>query len=294
MSAAPTKSDTAESPEEAITLQEFLASFGPNKVFLVNNLARAYSNSSPQYNSNDIELFCDNERCQGVRYFKYDAGGREFYSDSWIFEFIEYICRNCQKTRKRFALSMSCDKRRNGEFFFGRAWKLGEYPPFGPPTPARMLRLIQEDRELFLIGRRAETQGMGIGAFAYYRRVVEEQKTRIFDKIIDVAKKLGTKDGQIAQLQQDRDKWSFEASAEALKDIMPRELFMDGQNPLMLLHRALSANLHERSDKECLELAETIRLVLIEFADRCAEILRDRNELTAAVKRLGSSPQSKP
>ena len=68
-----------------------------------------------------------------------------------------------------------------------------------------MLRLIQEDRELFLIGRRAETQGMGIGAFAYYRRVVEEQKTRIFDKIIDVAKKLGTKDEQIAQLQQDRD-----------------------------------------------------------------------------------------
>jgi hypothetical protein len=89
-----------------------------------------------------------------------------------------------------------------------------------------------------------------------------------FDKIIDVAKKLGTKDEQIAQLQQDRDKWSFEASAEALKDIMPRELFMNGQNPLMLLHRALSANLHERSDKECLELAETIRLVLIEFADR--------------------------
>ena len=156
-----------------------------------------------------------------------------------------------------------------------------------------MLRLIQEDRELFLIGRRAETQGMGIGAFAYYRRVVEQQKTRIFDKIIDVAKKLGTKDEQIAQLHQDRNKWSFEASAEALKDIMPRELFIDGQNPLMLLHRALSANLHECSDRECLELAETIRLVLIEFADRCAEILRDRNELTAAVKRLGSSPRLK-
>jgi hypothetical protein len=294
VSAARTESDTAESPEEAITLQEFLASFGPNKVFLINNLARVYSNSARLYNDDDIELFCDNERCQGVRSFKFETGRTEIRSDrSWSFEFFDYVCRNCQKTCKKFALAMSWDKRRNGAFCFRRAVKLGEYPPFGPPTPARMLRLIQEDRELFLIGRRAETQGMGIGAFAYYRRVVEEQKTRIFDKIIDVAKKLGTKDEQIAQLQQDRNKWSFEASAEALKDIMPRELFMDGQNPLMLLHRALSANLHERSDKECLELAETIRLVLIEFADRCAEILRDRNELTAAVKRLGSSRQSK-
>jgi hypothetical protein len=39
------------------------------------------------------------------------------------------------------------------------------------------------------MGRRAENQGMGIGAFAYYRRVVENQKNRIIAEIKRVAEK---------------------------------------------------------------------------------------------------------
>jgi hypothetical protein len=277
--------------EETITLQDFLASFGPNKLFVVKNLARAMGGGfKPKYNSEDVDLYCDDERCQGVRAFEHVSGDFQLSpGDSYRFEFVDYRCRNCRKTRKRYATAIRAEGAADATFVKGEAYKLGEFPAFGPPTPARMLRLIQEDRELFLIGRRAETQGMGIGAFAYYRRVVEAHKTRIFDRIIDVAKKLGGKDEAIAKLETDRDRWSFEASAEALKEIMPRELFIDGQNPLLLLHRGLSANLHERSDKECLELAETIRLVLIEFADRCAEILKDQNELTAAVRRLGAA-----
>jgi hypothetical protein len=285
--------EKAAPKEEAITLQDFLASFGPNKLFPVQNLGRRTREGfRPEYNSNDIELYCDSERCQGVRAFECVSSMFELTAgDEFKFKFVDYRCRNCRQTRKRYAIAVRGEES-SGEaigFTKGDAYKLGEFPVFGPPTPPRMLRLIQKDRELFLIGRRAETQGMGIGAFAYYRRVVEAHKTRIFDRIIDVAKKLGGKDEAIAKLEKDRDQWSFEASAEALKDIMPGELFVDGQNPLLLLHRALSANLHERSDKECLELAETIRLVLIEFADRCAEILKDRNELTAAVRRLGAA-----
>jgi hypothetical protein len=281
--------EKAAPKKEAVTLQDFLASFGPNKLFVVKNLGEPKGQGfRPNYNADDIDLYCENERCQGVRAFEHVSGNFELpgRDAAFTFKFIEYRCRNCRKTTKHYAVAV------RGEglgLAGGEAYKLGEYPAFGPPTPARLLRLIQKDRELFLIGRRAETQGMGIGAFGYYRRVVEAHKTRIFDRIIDVAKKLGGKDDAIAKLETDRDRWSFEASAEGLKNIMPQELFIDGQNPLLLLHRALSANLHERSDKECLELAETIRLVLIEFADRCAEILKDKNELTAAVRRLGAA-----
>ena len=63
----------------------------------------------------------------------------------------------------------------------------GEYdPPFGPPTPARVITLIGPDKEYYLKGRRAENQGMGIGAFSYYRRVVENQKNRIIDEVITI------------------------------------------------------------------------------------------------------------
>jgi len=46
-----------------------------------------------------------------------------------------------------------------------------------------VITLIGPDREIFLRGRRAENQGLGIGAFAYYRRVVENQKGRIITQI---------------------------------------------------------------------------------------------------------------
>ena len=72
----------------------------------------------------------------------------------------------------------------------GRIQKLGEHPPFGPPTPPRVITLIGKDRELFLMGRRAELRGLGIGAFAYYRRVVEEQKSRIINEVGKVAVKI--------------------------------------------------------------------------------------------------------
>jgi hypothetical protein len=199
---------------------------------------------------------------------------------------VTYSCRNCQEKFKRYALALSADKERNGEFYFGHAFKLGEHPPFGPPTPARMLRLIQEDRELFLIGRRAETQGMGIGAFAYYRRVVDNQKRRLFQKIIDVAKRLDAPVAQIKELESERDNWQFTGSVEAIKGVVPQALLIKGHNPMTLLHRALSAGLHAQTDEQCLEVAKSIRVVLIEFAERAAQVLKDHAELDTAVSRL--------
>ena len=73
----------------------------------------------------------------------------------------------------------------------GSRLSYGEYPPFGERTPAKVITMIGPDRDLFLNGRRAENHGLGIGASAYYRRVVENQKDRIFDMIIEAAEATG-------------------------------------------------------------------------------------------------------
>jgi hypothetical protein len=85
-----------------------------------------------------------------------------------------YRCSNCRKTSKLFALNLSSPT--IAEQPSGQASKFGEYPPYGPPTPTRLLRLFGQDRGVFLKGRRCENQGLGIGAFVYYRRVVESHK----------------------------------------------------------------------------------------------------------------------
>src|SRR5262249_11039387 len=154
---------------------------------------------------------------------------------------------NCQRTDKTFSLSVEF-----GSENFGRCYKFGEFPQYGPPTPARLLRLIgSKDRELFLKGRRSEIQGLGIGAFVYYRPVVENQKNRILDEIIRVSEKIGASADMLKSLNDAKKEIQFSKAVENVKYAIPQALLVNGQNPLMLLHSALSSGVHEMTDELC-------------------------------------------
>ena len=196
--------------------------------------------------------------------------------------FLTYICRNCRKTNKHFAIRGV----RGSETRNGTAIKVGEFPAFGPPTPARVISLIGPDREAFVKGRRAENQGLGIGAFAYYRRVVENQKGRLIEKIAEVATRLGADQTTLVRFERAKNETQFSRAIDDIKGAVPQSLLIQGQNPLSLLHSALSEGLHAQSDEDCLELATSIRVVLTELAERISQALKDEAELRSAVSRL--------
>jgi hypothetical protein len=171
--------------------------------------------------------------------------------------------------------------------------KFGQIPTFGPQIPARLLRLVQPDMELFLQGTRAEKRGFGIGAFAYYRRVVENQRNLIIGKIAKAVQIVGTT-AAIDQLFKDAmNQFQFSQSIEMLKDVIPQALLINGENPLILLHSALSKGLHdpEMTDQHCLQLAQSIRVVLTELAERIATVSKEDRELVNAIKVLRAIPR---
>lgn len=156
----------------------------------------------------------------------------------------------------------------------------------GPPTPTRLLRLFGSDREIFLKGRRCENQGLGIGAFTYYRRVVEGHKDAILDEVLKVSKNVGAPPEAIAALVAAKEEIQFSKAMASIKDAIPQMLLVRGHNPLTLLHTALSVGVHDLTDERCLELAHDIRIVLVELTERLAQALKDEAELTTAVARL--------
>lgn len=230
--------------------------------------------------STDIQLHCDSEKCNGVRFFyarltptiKYSYGEDVF---------ITYWCRNCQYRAKTFALHISDLAGKAG-----KAMKYGEVPFYGPPLPSRVISLVGPDRELFLRGRRCENQGLGIGAFAYYRRVVENQKGRLIDEIARVAKRLGASAPTIEAFEKAANEIQFSRAIEDIKTAIPASLFINNHNPLVLLHGALSEGLHAKTEEQCLELAMSIRVVLTELADRISIALKDDAELKQALSNL--------
>ncbi|HMJ88563.1 MAG TPA: hypothetical protein VK530_02040 [Candidatus Acidoferrum sp.] len=149
-----------------------------------------------------------------------------------------------------------------------------------------MNTLIGPDRDFFFKGRRAESQGMGIGAFGYYRRVVENQKNRIINEILKVCQRIGASSQVLRELELAKAETQFYKAVQKIKKGIPDVLKIDGHNPLLLLHSALSEGLHSQDDEQCLELATSIRVVLTELADRLDQALKDQTELKTSVSRL--------
>jgi hypothetical protein len=148
------------------------------------------------------------------------------------------------------------------------------------------VKLIGPDRESFLKGRRCENQGLGIGAFIYYRRVVENQKDRILNEIIKVSEKLGAPEEKIETLKKAVSETQFSKALDMAKDVIPESLLINGHSPILLLHSALSEGVHALSDEECLTIASSVRVVLGELSDRLSQALKNEEELTKALSTL--------
>ncbi|OHB85786.1 MAG: hypothetical protein A2V98_17505 [Planctomycetes bacterium RBG_16_64_12] len=142
---------------------------------------------------------------------------------------------------------------------------------------------------MFFKGLRSENQGLGIGAFAYYRRVVENQKGRLLDAIINVGRKTGLVPKAIATLESAKSETQFSKAIESIKDAIPDAIRIKGRNPLTLLHAPLSEGIHDKTDEECLGLATDVREILFAMAEKIAEALREQKALDDAIKNLSQS-----
>ena len=177
-----------------LTFAEFLESTPPNLLVCISDLAELenagrHISGYGRINTPKLELHCPHDSCDRVLNFRcvdFSSGGERLTPDEFNNLFIDYQCSNCQEEQKVFSLAAILDESGKPQ---GQCYKFGELPLYGPPVPPKLIALIGPDREVFLQGHRCENQGFGIGAFAYYRRVVENQKNRILTRIIKIAKK---------------------------------------------------------------------------------------------------------
>lgn len=280
-------SNAGEAPTiPTFSMAEFLEAQPPGTHGIIPDFHTRLSTGGWTTAQPDLQLHCDTEVCNGPRIFR-STSDPGLATTTWRRFFLIYQCRNCNRTQKSYAL---LGRNTTGEA--GELYKIGEFPPFGPPLPARVIRLIQPDRDNLLKGRRCENQGLGIGAFSYYRRVVESQWQRLLAEIIRVLEKVDPTSPAIGVLKQAAMETQFSKAVSTAKDAIPQVLLIDGHNPLTLLHQALSEGLHASSDEECLGLAQSIRVILTELADRATQALKDEAELRDAVSRLLNRPKS--
>jgi hypothetical protein len=193
--------------EEGVSLAQFLESVSPGQTRKITTSIAVRSTSQGRATEfrlilPEIQLHCSSDACNGERLFRTEDESYIVRGRGWNFDYVNYWCGNCQKQTRIYALAVVVETDAEQKKPIGvRCYKFGELLPYDPPTPSRLISLLGTGRDLFLKGRRCEIQGLGIGAFAYYRRVVEDQKNRILAEIIKAAQTISAPPETIAALQ---------------------------------------------------------------------------------------------
>jgi hypothetical protein len=238
-----------------LSFAEFLENTPPNQEVAIVDLmkkelvrtTRTGAFPAEILNTPDIQLHCPSDACNGLRFYRCMSGTTPPKEDTWQFIYLSYHCANCRRGGKTFSIAVKRDKKDSS----GKCYKFGERPPFGPPAPARLISLIGPDRELFLKGLRCEDQGLGIGAFVYYRRVVENQKNRIISQILKVATKLEIDAAATAELEAAITETQFTKALESVKHGIPQSRVVNCDKPQGLVQRAVCDGVAGRSAQKC-------------------------------------------
>lgn len=161
--------------------------------------------------------------------------------------------------------------------------KCGEWPSLAPRVSKEILDVFPDDAELLKKAVYCLKDGFGIGAFAYFRQVLEPHISLLVDKITEQAKAQGNKKilSKIAKLQKD----SPMAKRIALaKEALPDYLTIDGCNPLGTLYQVLSEGIHNKTDEDCLQKASSLYASLCFLVNALAAQETNRKQYTNAIK----------
>lgn len=189
----------------------------------------------------------------------------------------DYTCVGCQAHKREFFIYIGSD---------GRSMqKVGQHPAWDIKGDRNVEKMLGRHKSYLRRGLICESQGYGIAAFAYYRRITEEIIDDLISDIGDLIppEEKASYDAAYAKVKTTR---QTSEKIDLVKDLLPRSLVAGEMNPLGILHRALSEGLHAESDERCLQHAETIREALAFLASQVAENKAQKQGFSEKMRKL--------
>ncbi len=192
---------------------------------------------------------------------------------------IVYNCKSCGKFNRYFMLQFGQDA--EGTFVM----KVGQAPAWDiSPDPA-LAKLLGERSDYYRKALVCESQSYGIGAFSYYRRIVEEIIDELLNEISDLIEGDEQKARFLATVEEAKKTKISQDKIAFVKDALPSSLRPGGMNPLSVLHEVLSEGLHARSDADCMELSSNVRKILIFLVNQTATTKVARDDFIEGMKK---------
>lgn len=236
-----------------IVTKEFLEEFSLFKKLSFTKVGGYFS----QIEKVPINMSCP--KCSSVQTFNMI---NEYYYDgldhtnstleSKIFD-LRYVCQSCKLFERRFFIHFDNN--------LGIIYKIGQFPEWEIKIDKNVGKVLDKHLKSFRKGLVCESQGYGIGAFAYYRRITEDIIDELLDSISDLIEE-DNRSKYLEALEETKKTRVTQEKIVLIKDLLPSILKPGGMNPLGVLHSELSGGLHSESDEECLEKANHVKSIL--------------------------------
>jgi len=171
--------------------------------------------------------------------------------------------------------------------------KIGQWPPPSVKPEPELERVLDEvDRDLYRKAIMNLSQGYGLGALAYFRRVVENETNRLLEVVAELAAD-EEDEALLSELAEARKGHNADQRLRLIANATPRSLRMGGLNPLKTIHAITSGGVHNGTEDECAEVAQELRAsfeyVFRHVRDQMRQRAELRRVLSARRERTGKS-----
>lgn len=190
---------------------------------------------------------------------------------------LRYLCQSCKSFERRFFIYVNSVP--------DTMYKVGQYPEWEIKLDKTLEKTLHKHSKTFRKGLVCESQGYGIGAFSYYRRITEDIIDELLDSIYDLIEEEHKAAYQEA-LEKSKNTRVTQEKIDLVKDLLPTIIKPNGMNPLGVLHSELSEGLHAETDEACLENANHIKTILTYLINQIIQSKEAAKEFTASMQSL--------
>lgn len=218
-------------------------------------------------------------KCESIQTFKMEKDYNNYHPvyTADRKQSIVYTCQSCRDFTRQFQVYFSPDN--------DYMYKFGQYPEWEIKMDKGLEKTLGKHSKTFRKGLVCESQGYGIAAFAYYRRITEEIIDELLESITDLIDE-ENRDKYITALEETKKTRVTQDKINLVKDLVPSILKPNGINPLGILHSELSKGLHSESDAICLENANHIKNILTFLINQIMKSKESAKDFTQSMKSI--------
>ena len=157
--------------------------------------------------------------------------------------------------------------------------KYGELPRKPLPRDKELSNFLKKDSDNYEKALACLANGYGIGAFAYLRRIIENNINYLLDLLKEDLECTEQNQELIEAVSKLKIESPMSDKIKIANNALPSYLQPDGLNPLGSLYKILSEGVHSKTDEECLNVSNKIEACLKYLISELSHRKKSRSNL---------------